>query len=271
MIRIKRSDDVPASLLSDAVKTTRKEIEDIAAKEKPMSKQFPAFWGKKDVRAALWIMQNKKCCYCERRRDMNRESDIDHFRPKAEVTMAPNHKGYWWLAYDWKNLLFCCRYCNQSYKLNHFPVPDEGKRVGGAAQPLAQERAYLLDPCSDDDDPESCFTYYVKELRLAAGEKEFLVYVQPRPDDDWKKQRAGKTIEVLGLNRTDLLEERGKCVEKLRMLVIKMHAARQIMARDKESEAAGEIYQATRASQSFAGFCREYFRNAGLGDCVNTD
>jgi uncharacterized protein (TIGR02646 family) len=216
-------------------------------------------------------MQNKKCCYCERRRDMNRESDIDHFRPKAEVTMAPDHKGYWWLAYDWNNLLFCCRYCNQSYKLNHFPVPDETKRICGQGQSISQERAFLLDPCSDDDDPESCFNYYVKELKLPNGETEFLVYVQPRPDDEWKENRARKTIEILGLNRPELLEERGKYVEKLRLLGAKMIAARQVLRVDKEEEAAAEIRQATRSSHPFAGFCRTYFRNTGLGNYVSTD
>src|SRR5262249_21226789 len=111
MIHIKRTNDAPTALGSLPVKNARKKIEDIASKRKPLSDEFPSLWGNKEVRQALWMMQSKKCCYCERRRDMNRESDIDHFRPKAEITQAPGHKGYWWLAYEWKNLLFCCRHC----------------------------------------------------------------------------------------------------------------------------------------------------------------
>ncbi len=274
MIHVKRSKDVPATLISDRVKDARKAIADIAAKGKPMSDQFKSLWGEKDVRQALWIMQNKKCGYCERRRDVNRESDIDHFRPKAEVTMAPDHTGYWWLAYEWKNLLFSCRHCNQSYKVNHFPIPVEAKRVTNDAQKLSEERAYLIDPCGEDEDPESCFTYYVKEMKLAPGETEILVYVDARPDDEWNRERADRTISVLGLNRRDLLEERGKCVEKLKLLAGKMYYVKHLAddeAKVKNSEAAAQIRDATRASLPFAGFCRAYFRSLGFGDYVSTD
>jgi uncharacterized protein (TIGR02646 family) len=271
MIRIRRSEEVPAALNSAAVAEARQAIAKIALNGKPMSAQFPSLWGNKEVRQALWIMQNKKCGYCERRRDVNRESDIDHFRPKAEVALAPDHKGYWWLAYDWKNLLFSCRHCNQSYKLNHFPIPDESRRVDSEAKELRSEHAYLIDPCNVDDDPESCFTYFVQELKLAKDETETLVYVQPRPDDEWNKERASRTIEVLKLNRKELLEERGKCVEKLKLLAGKMHYGKYLMDEAKVNEVAIQIRQATRSSQPFAGFCRAYFRNIGFGDYVSRE
>jgi uncharacterized protein (TIGR02646 family) len=266
MIHITRSNAMPAALNSVAVENACKKIRDIAAKGKPMSDEFPSLWGNKEVRRALWNMQGGKCAYCERRRDVNRESDIDHFRPKAEVTVppgAPGHKGYWWLAYEWKNLLFCCRHCNQTYKLNHFPVPDEAKRVSSEAQLLREERAYLIDPCSDDD-PESCFIYYVNETTKH-------IHVIARPDNEWNKERASKTIEVLGLDRADLRDERGKCVKTLSLLVTKMHAARQLMADKMINEAADEIREETRSSQAFAGFRREYFRMNGLGAYVSKD
>lgn len=163
MIRIDRPANAPIELASPAVVEAKTTIRAIAAKRKPLSKEFPTLWGNKEVRRALWAMQRKKCGYCERRRDVNRESDIDHFRPKAEVTLAPAHDGYWWLAYDWNNLLFCCRYCNQRYKLNHFPVESEANRVGKENTPLAGERAYLIDPCDAADDPENFLAYHVKE------------------------------------------------------------------------------------------------------------
>lgn len=262
MIRIDRPADAPIALISPNVVDAKAAIKEIAAKRKPLSKEFPSLWGNKTVRQALWTMQRKKCGYCERRRDVNRESDIDHFRPKAEVTLAPAHDGYWWLAYDWNNLLFCCRHCNQVYKLNHFPVATEANRVSSEDKPLADEPAYLIDPCSTADDPEDLLAYYVKESLK-------LVYVVACPDSPWNKIRAEKTIEILGLNRTELLEERGKCLTTLRLLVTKMHAARQIMALDKEKEAADEIRDETSSTQPFAGFRRAFFRMNGLGDCVS--
>jgi uncharacterized protein (TIGR02646 family) len=90
-------------------------------------------------------MQHRKCCYCERKRDKNRESDIEHFRPKADVTEADEvHKGYWWLAYEWPNLFFSCRHCNQEHKKNHFPVANQ--HAVGPTDSLLAEGALLIDP-----------------------------------------------------------------------------------------------------------------------------
>jgi uncharacterized protein (TIGR02646 family) len=271
MIRIKRPKEVPPHLQSKTVKDARLKIKNIVDEEKrkPLSDEFPRHWGKSEVREALWTMQHKKCAYCERLRDVNRESDIEHFRPKAEVTLpekAPPHNGYWWLAYEWSNLLFSCKYCNAEHKLNSFPVPDEAKRVRESGQPLNQERAYLLDPSDDADDPENCFTYYVNPTTKK-------VWPRPRPEDPWNEERAKQTIRILGLDRDELCEERGKCVKTLSLLVIKMNAARQLgpAAEGMKREAAAEIREETRSSQAFAGFRREYFRARELGEYVSQE
>ncbi|MBM3747473.1 MAG: hypothetical protein FJW34_16935 [Acidobacteria bacterium] len=97
MIAIKRSNPPPATLSSEKVCNAIAEIAAIAKKRKPLSKEFVSHWGEDDVRTAVWEMQNHKCCYCERKREKNRESDVEHFRPKAEVTEAAgSHRGYWW-------------------------------------------------------------------------------------------------------------------------------------------------------------------------------
>jgi uncharacterized protein (TIGR02646 family) len=280
MIRIKRSATVPATLNSRAAQTARDNIKQIAANGKPKSDEFRSLWGDRQVRQALWEMQSRKCAYCERLRDVNRESDIDHFRPKAEVTGAPGHKGYWWLAYQWTNLLFCCRHCNQTYKLNHFPVPDETRRVSSENQPLQEERAYLIDPCDGNDDPENCFMYFISQPMKQ-------VYISARPDNEWNQERAGKTIRVLGLCRDELCDERGKCVdilwlleEKIRTARVHLNSLKAIPFIEKErldwaqqmfNEAANEIRDATHSSQSFAGFRRFFFRERGLGDYVSQD
>lgn len=130
MIKIRRNAKVPGTLESQAVADAKQKIQGIAAKRKPTSKEFDSHWGKDDVRTALWAMQHQKCCYCERKRDKKSESDIDHFRPKADVTEADGtHKGYWWLAYEWANLFFSCRKCNQEHKKNHFPVAKQHAEV----------------------------------------------------------------------------------------------------------------------------------------------
>ena len=86
-----------------------------------------------------------KCAYCESEIYSNQFGDIEHFRPKAGLKDYPtgqsvkieingisqDHPGYYWLAYDWKNLLLSCVLCNrlssghsshQIGKGNYFPV-----------------------------------------------------------------------------------------------------------------------------------------------------
>ena len=110
-----------------------------------------------------------KCAYCETYIAQTQQGDIEHFRPKLgvtdeddniiEVEYEPDrpepHKGYYWLAYDWRNLLPSCAFCNRPRtvdgkkigKHNRFPVngshatcPDE---IGG-------EEPLLINPLEDD-------------------------------------------------------------------------------------------------------------------------
>jgi len=95
---------------------------------------------------------HKKCAYCETNlAEARQDADAEHFRPKggvnfkkkpepgnrkytraivADVSQKPAeeiaHPGYFWLAYNWKNLLPACRYCNsKDGKKNQFPVAQE--------------------------------------------------------------------------------------------------------------------------------------------------
>jgi 5-methylcytosine-specific restriction endonuclease McrA len=64
-----------------------------------------------------------KCAYCESTVETVAALQVEHYRPKKEVTGAPGHLGYYWLAYEWTNLLLACPRCNGAgAKANHFPV-----------------------------------------------------------------------------------------------------------------------------------------------------
>lgn len=269
MIRITRPDEVPRSLQPQAVEKSLKAIRAIAANGKPTSDQFDRLWGKEDVRRALWAMQHGKCAYCERLRADRIESDIEHFRPKAEVTMAPAHKGYWWLAYRWSNLFFSCKICNQSFKKNWFPVLDETKRVcEEKSDPveeraeLAQENAYLIDPSNED--PEKLLGYR-RDGNLP------LVRMIAVADDDWDNSRARETIKRLGLNRDELVSGRGKLLDWLNAIVIGMHCAERMMNNQAIDQLADQIRQQTKSDLDFAGFRRDFFKQRDLGRYVSAD
>ena len=114
MIKLSKRPTTPQGLKSAAAETAKRRVSDQVAKGE--TKTFNSSLWLDDVRSTLYDHHNKKCCYCERKRDLKREPDIEHFRPKAKVTEDAEHPGYWWLAYDWKNLFFSCRTCNQEFK-----------------------------------------------------------------------------------------------------------------------------------------------------------
>jgi len=85
-----------------------------------------------------WMKQNlfhNKCAYCEIYLS-GFIPDAEHFRPKGKVTYQSStikvkdedgteivHPGYFWLAYNWKNLLPSCHTCNRyGGKKTNFPA-----------------------------------------------------------------------------------------------------------------------------------------------------
>ncbi len=76
----------------------------------------------------LTKLYKNKCAACERDRGI--ELQVDHFRPKKardnKTHTQYNNPGYYWLAYEWSNLIPLCSSCNRS-KHNKFPI--KGNRV----------------------------------------------------------------------------------------------------------------------------------------------
>ena len=100
-----------------------------------------------------------KCAWCERLRDVSRELDVEHYRPKARVTRwdgdpdlvsdKPPREidlgpGYWWLAFSWENYSLSCKACNQEWKRNLFPV--RAPRPACVEGVETTEQPLLLDP-----------------------------------------------------------------------------------------------------------------------------
>jgi uncharacterized protein (TIGR02646 family) len=87
-----------------------------------------------------------KCCYCESSLIDRQHADVENFRPKSL---------YWWLTYDWENLLIACRACNVA-KADRFPLEDESERATGPSD-VARERPLLLNPSDDTPDDHLVF------------------------------------------------------------------------------------------------------------------
>lgn len=150
-------------------------------------------YGHHTVRDALKAAQRGKCAFCECRIDATNYGDVEHYRPKAAYRQNRGdpltRPGYYWLAYEWDNLFLSCQLCNQEFKENLFPLAPNGVRATSHTKSLAAEQPLLLHP--EHDDPEQHLTF-VNE------------HIMPRNGSS----RGAATIEVLGLDRDAMNEER---------------------------------------------------------------
>jgi len=151
------------------------------------------------VRDKLNLYYLQKCAYCE----AYCKAEIEHYRPKKGVTEDSNHKGYYWLCYEWSNLVPSCRYCNtEGGKGNRFPIKNArviapmfdtfGKidKTHSLANgiTLQQEEPYLLHP--EIDNPKQFLTF-----RIGLEKKG----IEILGIDD--TQRGLQTTKICNLNR----------------------------------------------------------------------
>lgn len=263
MIRINRRLTPPTNLkaTSKSLLNAKAKIQGIIdAGEDPNSDDFTSLWGNKTNRDIMWRMQHGRCCYCERLRDTMRESDIEHFRPKSSVDEKnPKKPGYWWLAYEWNNLLFACRACNQEYKKIQFPI--RGIRAAGPDDDLSTEDALIIDPCSED--PETFIDYdFTSSVVVTPNGK--------APD----REKGNKTIEVCKLDREDLgLQRRAVVKSSLKPIHERMIDALKAGSELAIARIGKEITEATSAESklAFIGMRRAYFRARDLDEFVAKD
>lgn len=149
-------------------------------------------YGHDDVKTTLIGLQKKCCCFCESRITHISSGDVEHFRPKQGYSQDQNdlfHKpGYFWLAYDWKNLLFACERCNRRYKKNFFPLKNIANRCNPSVSfDISGEEPLFINPCEIDPSLHLEFRGAVITHKTSEGDV---------------------TIRELGLGRADLNEMR---------------------------------------------------------------
>ena len=166
----------------------------------PTSKEIDGY---KIIGDELWAAQYNKCCYCEQRiaKDYN---DVEHYRPKAEADRKPGcvlTHGYWWLAFTWENLLFSCPSCNRSHKKIRFPLASGGITLVSENAPPGGEQPLLIDPASNTNPVE-----HIEFVYSALDPTQITRQWWARPRN--LSVFGSMTIEVCGLNRSDLRELR---------------------------------------------------------------
>jgi uncharacterized protein (TIGR02646 family) len=182
------------------------------------------------VRERLKVIFSGKCGYCESAIAASQDCDVDHYRPKGQVMEANGtHRGYWWLAMVWSNLVASCQHCNQRRKhiviepgmtkeevadrinrwqtrtlgkLNSFPTKNN-KWVSQPDGDIESEVPLLIDPTRVD--PDQHLVWLLNEP---------FACLAPKNDS-----QIGKTsIDTYALNRRWLVEDRTRHLRKLRRL-----------------------------------------------------
>ena len=192
MIRIKKKigSNVPNILSTKGVEATADLIKKVS---NGVELEFnSAIYAHSDVKEALRTLQYDKCCFCESKISHIAYGDVEHYRPKAGWVQNDepiNKPGYYWLAYDWDNLLLCCQICNQRYKKNYFPIQIEADRAIDHTIDKNKEKPLFIHPVNDD--PEEHIEFNEDVPKAVNG-----------------SVKGMATIEKLGLDRELLNKQR---------------------------------------------------------------
>lgn len=237
MRRVDRSAiDVPKSLLPGAA--GEQELKVATAHRNDPDPEKKAFkyrvYKNPDVQAALEALFHGKCAYCETSYAASAPVDVEHYRPKGAVAEDDTHGGYWWIAMNWENLLPSCIDCNrrrgqklyavsgslvacaanakpiagQAGKKDSFPLAATGVRAIYQATDFAGEQALLIDPCRDD--PRASLRYSFDPAHPAG--------IMVPTGSPAQKERGATSIQIYGLNRLKLVQDRTRLLRRLEFL-----------------------------------------------------
>lgn len=245
MIRIHRAAAAPEILLGAGVERRRQHEADAAADPAAYAsgaRQLDfdrAIYAHESVKRELVQMQHEKCAFCEAKPLHVSSGDVEHFRPKGEVRQddasPPRRPGYYWLTYEWSNLLFACERCNRRHKRSFFPLGDPARRArsprddGGAGSPL------FIDPSAEDPAPYISFRQHV-----------------PIAIDG--NARGEQTIDALGLRRPELNADRERHLSRIPLLhAVALHPQVPLTLR---LEARANLEQLAAPTAEYSLMCR---------------
>lgn len=180
----------------------------------------PKIWA--DLAESLKALSQKKCWYSESKNPAS-DKNVDHFRPKNRVQEDPDHEGYWWLAFNWKNYRLSSQWCNQRRndranktsggKSDRFPLRQGSFRARLETDDYQQEEIELLDPIDPED--WKLLTFRPDGHPTPA-----------RPLGTPEHDRAAISIEVYHLHCKELVDDRRPLAGRIQRIVQYMETLR---------------------------------------------
>jgi hypothetical protein len=215
------------------------------------------------LRGPLWGLGYMKCWYSEASLQQP-EGQVEHYRPKKRLSGA-GHGGYWWRAFDWRNLRLAHPTVNRRKtdyltgklvgKGSYFPIRSEASRATNAAAE-ADEQPVLLDPVVPADTLLLCFSEESGAPRSR----------HTKESNEWLHQRAELSIEYYHLDeaswnvkRADLMAEVKKLCKQLEALALEQ--PRDDVAYDAKIN---EIVSYISPFAEFSSACLQIVKERGL-------
>lgn len=232
----------------------------------PASSDFKPLWSK--IKQIYIDLQHSKCCFCEKPLEGKIEQDVEHFRPKAQVSTwkvparlvaqgvavqqpadGAAESGYRQLAYEPFNYAMACKTCNSSLKRNLFPIEGHRDSTGTDPAQMTAENPLFIYPISDVDvDPEELIEF----IGLSPV---------PKAVNGYEFRRALVTIEVFRLDdskgRRSLFKLRAYL---LRLLFDELELREAATTADKRQKHQKAIDALTSPEAPFASCMRSFER-----------
>ena len=226
----------------------------------PALKPRRAVYAAKDVKKRLIADQHGKCAYCETRFLHSSSGDVEHYRPKAGYRQAAGSAvqgpGYYWLAYEWDNLLFACEDCNRMRKRQLFPLRNDPLgRARTHHDEVSREEPLLLNPAHDNPEQHLTFLEEAAKGVTPVGEASVAAYSLNRPellDDRRERLRCVRSEEMLAR-----IFEVNPSIVELEILVSSYESEEKLAWHIAQARLAYE--RAAFANAEFAGMVRANF------------
>ena len=193
MIKVEKQKH-PSYLNSPTVDLAIEKMEEFFVSKSRSQKRYDWPFNKEidtEIKKYLHEVFHGKCGYCETKIESLELGTINRYRPNNGVRDKNEfHEDlYWWLTFEWDNLIYCCKECNQ-FKGNYFPI--KGRRALNENDDYENEHRMLLNPYLDEPGNHLNYTHSVSG------------YIDALTDE------GNQSIELLRLNRTNLVEGRKK-------------------------------------------------------------
>lgn len=226
MIRLDRTNTpIPATLRVDGRRASI-QLKRQRTLGKTEFKFMQRIYAAQDVRTALRTIHRGKCAFCETPLPQLTAGHVEHYRPKGEVQQdeggALMTPGYYWLAYEWSNLLLACEWCNTRAKRKLFPLSNPSQRARTHKDRLEIETPLLLNPAIED--PAAHIEFVEEVIKPKAG-----------------STKGGKSIKVYRLDDPGLTEHRRK----------KLYLFRALRDLARHANPKPEVYDALREAKEW--------------------